>query len=122
VAWVRGDSGRLPFRGGAVDAVVCTQAFHFFDQPLAWREFRRVLTPSGHAVVGMIHPRTEIGSRRFSDLSTGASKTPVRFPTAAAMRRMATDAGFDVVAQPPVDWRFRRFAPLLLTIGRTERH
>ena len=40
VGWVRGDSARLPFRPGAFDAVVCTQAFHFFDQPQAWREFQ----------------------------------------------------------------------------------
>ncbi len=64
VGWVRGDSARLPLRDARFDAVVCTQAFHFFDQPAAWAEFRRVLAPGGHALVGMINPRTEIGSRR----------------------------------------------------------
>jgi ubiquinone/menaquinone biosynthesis C-methylase UbiE len=118
VRWVRGDSAALPFRSGGFAAVACTMAFHFFDQPAAWREFHRVLAPGGHAAVGMIHPRTETGSDRFSRLSTGASKTPVRFPTAAAMRRMAADAGFEVVDQPLVDWRFRRVTPLLLTVGR----
>jgi ubiquinone/menaquinone biosynthesis C-methylase UbiE len=118
VGWVRGDSASLPFRTGACDAVVCTQAFHFFDQPAAWREFHRVLVPGGHAAVGMIHPRTQTGSDRFSRMSTAGSKTPVRFPTAAVMRRMATSAGFEVVDQPLVRWRFRRVTPLLLTIGR----
>lgn len=118
VAWVRGDSARLPFRPGAFDAVVCTQAFHFFDQPQAWAEFRRVLAPGGHAVVGMVNPRTAIGSDRFSRLSSAGSKTEVTFPTATDMRRLATTAGFEVIAQPQVVWRFRRIFPLVLTIAR----
>lgn len=118
VGWVRGDSGRLPFRKRSFDAVVCTQAFHFFDQPAAWREFLRVLAPGGHALVGMIHPRTEIGSRRFSRLSSNVSKAAVSLPTRPEMRRLATDAGFEVVGQHEVDWRFRRIVPLVLTVGR----
>jgi ubiquinone/menaquinone biosynthesis C-methylase UbiE len=118
VAWVRGDSARLPFRPGAFDAVVCTQAFHFFDQSQAWAEFHRVVAPGGHALVGMIHPRTAIGSRRFSRLSSAGSKSEVTFPTAAEMRRLATAAGFEVVSQPQVGWRFRRIVPLVLTIAR----
>ena len=118
IGWVRGDSARLPFRRGAVEAVVCTQAFHFFDQPAAWREFRRVLAPGGHALVGMVNPRTAAGSQRFTRLSAAASKTPVSWPTREAMRRLATDAGFQVIAQHDVEWRFRRFAPIVLTVGR----
>jgi ubiquinone/menaquinone biosynthesis C-methylase UbiE len=34
---------QLPFDDGALDAVVTTSAFHFFDQPAALREFHRVL-------------------------------------------------------------------------------
>jgi ubiquinone/menaquinone biosynthesis C-methylase UbiE len=118
VGWVRGDSARLPFRRGAFDAVVCTQAFHFFDQPQAWREFHRVLSPGGHALVGMIHPRTAIGSDRFSRMATSTSRTRMTFPTAAEMSRLATAAGFEVIAQHQVDWRFRRLFPLILTVGR----
>ena len=118
VGWVRGDSARLPFRRGAFDAAVCTQAFHFFDQPQAWAELRRVLSPGGHALVGMIHPRTAFGSSRFTRLSSAGSKTRVTFPTATEMRRMATAAGFEVIAQPQIDWRFRLVVPLILTIAR----
>ena len=118
VRWVRGDSARLPFRPGAFDAVVCTQAFHFFDQPQAWAEFHRIVSPGGHALVGMIHPRTAIGSSRFSRLASAAMKTKVTFPTAAEMRRLATTAGFRVMAQYRIEWRFRRVAPLVLTVGR----
>jgi ubiquinone/menaquinone biosynthesis C-methylase UbiE len=119
VGWVRGDSARLPLRAGAFDALVCTQAFHFFDQPAAWAEFRRVLAPGGHALVGMIHPRTELGSRRFGRISSAVSKTRVGWPTRPEMRRMATGAGFEVLAQHEVAWRFRRVVPLILTVART---
>ena len=118
VRWVRGDSAALPFRPGAFDALVSTFAFHFFDQPAAWRDFHRVLAPGGHAVVGTIHPRTEVGSHRFSHLTSAGLRTPVRWPTAPAMRQMATDAGFEVVAQPVVEWRFHRVLPVLLTVAR----
>ena len=118
VGWVRGDSARLPVRAGAFDAVVCTQAFHFFDQPAAWREFRRVLAPGGHALVGMIHPRTKAGSRRFARLTSAASKTPVTWPTRPEMRQLVVDAGLEVVAQQDVAYRFRSVAPLVLTVAR----
>ena len=118
VAWVRGDSARLPFRPGAFDAVVSTQAFHFFDQPQAWAEFHRVLSPGGHALVGMVHPRTAIGSERLSRLSSLGSNARMTFPTAPDMRRLATTAGFEVLAQPAVAWRFHAFMPLILTIAR----
>jgi ubiquinone/menaquinone biosynthesis C-methylase UbiE len=104
VGWVRGDSARLPFRRGAFDAVVCTQAFHFFDQPQAWAEFHRILSPGGHALVGIIHPRT--------------ARTRVTFPTASDMHRLAATAGFEVIAQHQIDWRFRWMVPLVLTVGR----
>jgi ubiquinone/menaquinone biosynthesis C-methylase UbiE len=118
VGWVRGDSARLPVRTAGFDAVVCTQAFHFFDQPAAWAEFHRILAPGGLALVGMINPKTEVGSRRFERLSAATAKTRLSWPTAAAMRRLALDAGFEVTAQHEVDYRFRRVAPLVLTVGR----
>ncbi len=118
VAWMRGDSARLPVRTGGVDAVVCTQAFHFFDQPAAWAEFRRVLAPGGVALVGMMNPKTAAGSRRFMKLTTATTKTRVHWPTAPEMRRLATDAGLEVTGQHEVGWRFRRIVPLVLTVGR----
>jgi ubiquinone/menaquinone biosynthesis C-methylase UbiE len=118
VGWVRGDAARLPVRTGAVDAVVCTQAFHFFDQPAAWAEFRRVLAPGGHALVGMLNPNSAARAERFSRLSAATARTPVNFPTSPEMRRLAVDAGFEVIAQHAVQWRFKGIAPLVLTVGR----
>ena len=119
VGWVRGDSARLPLRARSVDAVVCTQAFHFFDQPAAWAEFRRVLNPGGHALVGMINPSTVAAARRLTRLSAAAARTRVNWPTGPEMRRLAVAAGFDVIAQRDVRWRFQRIVPLVLTVGRT---
>ncbi len=118
VGWIRGDSARLPVRDGAFDAVVCTQAFHFFDQPAAWAEFRRVLGPGGHGLVGMINPRTEAASRRFARLTSAASKTSLSWPTRSEMGRLAAGAGLEVVAQHDVEWRFRAVVPLVLTVTR----
>lgn len=47
VTWLRGPAEQLPFGDGALDAIVTTSAFHFFDQPAALREFHRVLAPGG---------------------------------------------------------------------------
>jgi ubiquinone/menaquinone biosynthesis C-methylase UbiE len=47
VQWLRGPAEQLPFDDGALDAIVTTSAFHFFDQPAALREFRRVLASGG---------------------------------------------------------------------------
>ncbi|MCV7425147.1 class I SAM-dependent methyltransferase [Mycobacterium montefiorense] len=57
VHWMRGPAEQLPFDDGALDAVVTTSAFHFFDQPAALREFHRVLTPGGMAVVSALSSR-----------------------------------------------------------------
>jgi len=118
VTWVRGDSAQLPFRPGAFDAVVCTMAFHFFDQPRAWAEFHRILAPGGHALVGMVHPRTAVSSDRYSRGASAVSRTRMTFPTAPDMRSLAAAAGFDVIDQPQVEWRFHRLVPLLLTVAR----
>src|SRR5205807_8435414 len=56
VRWIRADAEELPHESGAVDAVVTTEAFQFFDQPAALRAFHRVLEPGGHLVIAAITP------------------------------------------------------------------
>lgn len=54
----RGDAGRLPFRSGAFDKVVCTNSFHHYPDHLsALREMRRVLKPGGLLV--LVDPRRD---------------------------------------------------------------
>jgi SAM-dependent methyltransferase len=46
----------LPFRDGAFSLVLCTQALHLVDDPLATvHEMRRVLAPGGMAIVTVPH-------------------------------------------------------------------
>ena len=118
VGWVRGDSAHLPFRTGGLAAVVCTQAFHFFDQPAAWAEFHRILAPGGTAMVGMLNPTTPSSARRWTKGMSAMGRARVNLPTMTGMRRLAADAGFEVTSQITIDWRFKGILPLVLTIGR----
>jgi SAM-dependent methyltransferase len=52
VAALAGDAGNIPLASGAVDAVLCAQAFHWFATPAAVAEIHRVLKPGG--VLGLI--------------------------------------------------------------------
>src|SRR4029453_6590009 len=59
-AWVQGDALRLPFRDARFDALVCTEAFHWFpDQPAALAECFRVLAPGGRLLVALVNPPLE---------------------------------------------------------------
>lgn len=60
VQWLRGPAEQLPFDDGALDAVVTTSAFHFFDQPAALREFHRVLAPGGLVAVAALSARQQL--------------------------------------------------------------
>jgi ubiquinone/menaquinone biosynthesis C-methylase UbiE len=53
---------QLPFDDGALDAVVTTSAFHFFDQPAALREFHRVLA-SGLVALATLSARQPLLQR-----------------------------------------------------------
>ena len=56
-ALVRGDAAALPFAAATFDAVVTTEAFHWFpDQGAALREVARVLRPDGRLVLTIVTP------------------------------------------------------------------
>ncbi|ALR11109.1 SAM-dependent methlyltransferase [Mycobacteroides saopaulense] len=97
VQWQKAPAEQLPFADGALDAVVTTSAFHFFDQPAALSEFHRVLAPGGMASVATICPK----ERRWMRNRTG-ERGPAHFPTAGEMERLFAGAGFDVVVHRPV--------------------
>jgi SAM-dependent methyltransferase len=94
VQWLRGPAERLPFKDGALDAVVTTSAFHFFDQPAALREFHRVLAPGGLVAVSTLSARQHL----LQGPATSRWK-PAHHPSAAEMRRMFEDAGFTIAEQ-----------------------
>lgn len=93
---LRGDAGRLPFKDGAFDKVVCTNSFHHYpDHFAALKEVRRVLRPGG--VLVLVDPRADhllgwlmidVGERLIFGLDE------VRIFSLEAWRRMLADAGF----------------------------
>ena len=92
----RGDAGRLPFRDGAFDKVVCTNSFHHYpDHFKALKEMRRVLRPGGTLV--LVDPRADnllgwaaidVGERLVFGLDE------VRIFSREGWKHMLADAGF----------------------------
>jgi ubiquinone/menaquinone biosynthesis C-methylase UbiE len=95
VQWLKGPAEQLPFDDEALDAVVTTSAFHFFDQPAAMREFNRVLAPGGMTAVATISPPNPFPINRF----TRHLRNPAHNPSPAEMRRLFEGAGFIVQDQ-----------------------
>lgn len=98
VRWLKAPAERLPFDDGALDAVVTTSAFHWFDQPAAMREFHRVLVPGGLVAVATITPPLPRALQRFASGSSGVMHSP----SPAEMRTLFSDAGFEITDQRPV--------------------
>lgn len=120
--FVRGDSAQLPFADGAFDAVVSTEAFHFFDQPRALAEFHRVLAAGGRLLVALINPRTSAGSRVLR-AQAGRVLGAGTWPPRSEMRRLVEGAGFGVVSQRRVNRIMGLTLPTVLTeaVRRMER-
>jgi SAM-dependent methyltransferase len=111
VAWVQGDALRLPLRAGTADAIVSTEAFHWFpDQPRALAECFRVLVPGGRLLVAIVSTPND-AVRAVVRLGSRALWQPFDWPTRAEMRALFEHAGFRVEAQRRV---FRIPAGLLL--------
>lgn len=106
-----GTAESIPVADESVDAVVCAQAFHWFDGPKALAEIRRVLKPSGGlAVVFNIRDESEPWVHELTVL-TGVETAPR--PHHAASRAafaewVAADRGY---TPAEVD-RFRYLQPL----------
>jgi ubiquinone/menaquinone biosynthesis C-methylase UbiE len=109
--WVRGNAIRLPFPDAHLDAIVSTEAFHWFpDQDAALAEFFRVLAPKGRLLVALVNAPTEWLSRA-SRLGSQLVGEPLNWPTRAWLRRRAEYAGFRVDVQRTV---LRLPAPLVM--------
>ncbi len=114
VQWLRAPAERLPFEDQALDAVVTTSAFHFFDQGAALREFHRVLSPGGLVAVAALSARRPV----LQALPTNRWK-PAHSPSATEMRALFEAAGFDIGDQHRVrrsPW-VRVMVSDLLTVG-----
>lgn len=114
--WVQGDALRLPFRDGAFDAAVSTEAFHWFpDQPAALGELHRVLAPGGRLLLTLGAAPEWLG--RLTTAGSRLVGQPLRWPTRDVLRRMVEDAGFRVEAQRFI---FRLPAPLVVPAYLTQ--
>jgi ubiquinone/menaquinone biosynthesis C-methylase UbiE len=94
VQWLRGPAEQLPFDDGALDAVVTTSAFHFFDQPAALRDFHRVLSSGGLVAVSTLSARQPV----LQGPPTSRWKL-AHHPSPAEMRRLFEGAGFTIDEQ-----------------------
>jgi ubiquinone/menaquinone biosynthesis C-methylase UbiE len=116
-ALVQGDALLLPFADARFDAVVSTEAFHWFPEPgVALGEFRRVLVPGGRALVSFVNPPAAWISRLAGALSR-AVREPLDWPTREEMRERAEAAGLRVLHQRFV---FRLPFPIALPTVLTE--
>ncbi|HEX9260396.1 MAG TPA: methyltransferase domain-containing protein [Acidimicrobiales bacterium] len=121
-SWVQANALNLPVGAAAVDAIVCTESFHWYpDQALALREFERVLRPGGVVYVAVVTAPHARVSDDLHRLSTRYGQ-PFYWPTRQRMRSMVIESGLELLSQR----RVRRiptglaFAPAL-TIARRSR-
>lgn len=95
VEWLQGSAEEVPLHDGSLDAVVTTEAFQFFDQPAALKEFARLLEPDGVVVIAMLAaPVPAVGVLM--------RLAPARWPTRGQLRAMLAEAGFEVRRQRAV--------------------
>ena len=110
VSWHVAPAEQLPFAGESMDAIISTEAFHFFDQPVALREFHRVLAPGGHLIVASFNAVFTPGGR---PLRLGG----LTYSTPAGVRRLVQDAGFRVLEQPRIDRGLQWLTPTVATVA-----
>jgi len=117
VRWLQGDATKLPFADDDFDAVVSTEAFHWFPDPdAALREFNRVLKPGGRVLVALVNVRVPATSRLAHAGSTALGQ-PARWPTRAEMAERVRAAGFTVERQKRIFRLGGILIPTVLTVG-----
>jgi ubiquinone/menaquinone biosynthesis C-methylase UbiE len=115
VRFVQGDGQRLPVRSRAFDAVVTTDAFHFFpSQDDALAEFKRVLVPGGLLVVAVTTMTRAASS--LLEAATRLTVGPQHVPTRQELRDRTEAAGFLLVEQRRVARLFP--VPAVVTVAR----
>jgi len=117
IGWVRGDAMRVPMATGSVDAIVSTEAFHWFPDPdAALAEFHRALAPGGRALVALVNVRREETSRLMRGGSEALGQ-PAWWPTRAEMQERFERAGFVKVRQRRVVRVAGILIPTVVTAG-----
>jgi ubiquinone/menaquinone biosynthesis C-methylase UbiE len=115
---VRGDATRLPFVDAAFDAVVSTEAFHWFpDQDAALHDLRRVLRPGGRLLLALVSPPFELVADAV-EIGMRIVGQPLWWTTPSRLATQVRTAGFRVERQRRV-FRIPGFLLLpTLTVAR----
>ena len=113
------DSAALPFGDGELDAITCTESFHWYpNQAAALAEFRRVLRPGGLLLVALANPPLRIIGDVFARLLAPVGQD-VHYPTPKEMQDITTSAGFEIDRE----YRARPLPlitlPAFLTVAKT---
>ena len=105
--WVEGSALCLPFDEASFDLVLCQLGLQFFaDRPVALREIRRVLAPTGRLALSVFGPIEHtpaayaFAAALDQCLGPGASQTKRAehiFTEAREVHSLLTEAGFDGV-------------------------
>jgi SAM-dependent methyltransferase len=98
-----GTAEAIPLPDASVDAVVCAQAWHWFDSPAALREVHRVLRPlpsAGLAVIFNVRDESVDWVRRFTEVTEFAdwNRPHHRTSRRAFAADVAADGGYGDVA------------------------
>lgn len=94
VRFQAGDAADMPFPDGDFDAVFCNNCFpHLPDKPGVLREFKRVLGSGGILVICHTSSRQAVNQMHER---IGGAVAHDRVPAGEDMRRMLSEAGFDV--------------------------
>lgn len=118
IEWVLASATALPLADASFDAVVSSEAFHWFpDQAAALAECRRILRPGGSLLVAFVNPDFEFVGTAGHSVSSALGQ-PARWPTVQQMRSLVESAGLRVRSQRRV---FRPvgflLAPPVLTVA-----
>ncbi|MFI6866007.1 class I SAM-dependent methyltransferase [Nocardia sp. NPDC050406] len=95
VLWRQRPAEDLGLPDGALDAVVSTHAFPFFNHEPAVAEFRRVLRPGGLLAMVVFNPDGPLTTPMQPALVRGAAY----WPTPEEMRTLLEGNGFEVIEQ-----------------------
>lgn len=107
IEWRHGNAHQLPFSDTSFDAVFCQQAIQFFDEPSqALQEMRRILTPTGRAVISVWRAiehnppyaiLVDALDRQVSAQAAAIMRSPFPAWTADHLRTLLHSAGFNNV-------------------------
>lgn len=98
-SYVRGDAVALPIRTDALDAIVCTESFHWYpSQSEVLDDLARILRRDGRVIIASIAAITRLGERALRSMS-GLGGAEIRALPPRSLRTALEQSGFEVLDQ-----------------------